>query len=41
MEMTITLPGNKKVDAVVHAANLCTVKRHLETSPKITVNLAK
>jgi putative redox protein len=28
-------------DAVVHAANLCTVKRHLEAPPEISVNLAE
>ena len=42
--LTIHLPADfpaKYRDAVVHAANLCTVKRHLETPPEITVNLAE
>lgn len=39
MEMAIIPTGYKKVDAFVHATSLCTVKRHLETLPEITVGL--
>jgi putative redox protein len=42
--LTIHLPADfpaKYRHAVVHAADLCTVKRHLETPPEISINLAE